>query len=400
MRRVKQKGCDAGVTLGWGKEYRNVTCLPQQAPFHGVNSSSWRSFRPRQIAYKKDGIPAEEYCAFVQSICGLEKPDRQFYNSLTTPELKGIIMPSPQKLLIIGCGDIGQRTAKLALQQDWQVTGLARSAETLQKLRDLEIKPIEANLLDPASLDGIETRGSSILYLAPPPGGGNTDPKVRQFCAAIEPGNEPDKIVYMSTSGIYGDRQGDRVTEATPPNPQTSRARRRFDAETSLRQYSELRNVSLVILRVTGIYGPHRFPLHRLLEQHPVLREADASYTNRIHADDLARICLKAVETAADGEIFNVSDGQESTMTEYFNLLADTFDLPRPPQISLTEAQHRMTPLMLSYFRESRRMDNSKLLKWLGTRLRYPTLREGLKASLEQMLEEDPDFFRNVLGRS
>jgi len=102
----------------------------------------------------------------------------------------------------------------------------------------------------------------------------------------------------------------------------------------------------------------------------------------------------------ADGEIFNVSDGQESTMTEYFNLLADTFELPRPPQISLAEAQHRMTPLMLSYFRESRRMDNSKLLKRLRTRLRYPTLREGLKASLEQMLEEDPDFFRNVLGRS
>jgi len=336
----------------------------------------------------------------VQSICGLEKPDRQFYNSLITTEWKGIFMPTPRKLLIIGCGDIGQRTAKLAMQQGWQVTGLARSAETLQKLRDLEINTIEANLLDPASLGGIETRGNSILYLAPPPGGGIIDPKARQFCAALKPGNEPNKIVYMSTSGVYGDCQGDRVTEATPPNPQTTRARRRFDAETSLRQYSELRNIPLVILRVTGIYGPHRFPLHRLLEQHPVLREADASFTNRIHADDLAQICLKTVEIGADGEIFNVSDGQESTMTEYFNLLADTFELPRPPQISLAEAQHRMTPLMLSYVRESRRMDNSKLLKQLGIRLRYPTLREGLKASLEQMLEEDPDFFRNVLGKS
>ena len=309
-------------------------------------------------------------------------------------------MSTPRRLLIIGCGDIGRRTTKLAIQQGWQVAGLVRSAETLQKLRDLEITVIEANLLDPSSLAGIETRGSSILYLAPPPGGGISDPKIRHFCASLEPGNEPDKIVYISTSGVYGDCRGDRVTEATPPNPQTTRARRRFDAETSLRQYSELRNVPLVILRVTGVYGPHRFPLHRLLERHPVLREEDASYTNRIHADDLAQICLRAVEIDADGEIFNVSDGQESTMTEYFNLLADTFELPRPPQISLAEAQNRMTPLMLSYFQESRRMDNSKLLERLAVKLLYPTLQEGLKASLEQMLEENPSFFKEVLGRS
>jgi len=197
-------------------------------------------------------------------------------------------MPSPKKLLIIGCGDIGQRTARLARQSGWQVSGLVRSAESGRKLCEQGIGIIEANLLDPAALPVLDLRGSSLLYLAPPPGGGVTDPKVRNLCAAIHSGQEPDKIVYISTSGVYGDCQGTRVTEATPPNPQTARAKRRFDAETVFSQFSEQRNVPLVILRVTGIYGPHRFPLQRLLERHPVLCEAEASFTNRIHADDLA----------------------------------------------------------------------------------------------------------------
>jgi nucleoside-diphosphate-sugar epimerase len=309
-------------------------------------------------------------------------------------------MSAPKKLLIVGCGDIGQRVACLARKAGYHITGLVRSPESARKLVELGIKALEANLLDPTSISAVDCRGSALLYLAPPPGGGVTDPKVSHFCHAMRPGEEPAKIVYISTSGVYGDCSGATVTEATPANPQTARARRRFDAETTFRQFSEQRLVPLVILRVTGIYGPHRFPLHRLLEGHPVLREADAPFTNRIHADDLARVCLRALERGVDGEIFNVSDGQQSTMTEYFNLLADTFYLPRPPQVSLEEASSSMAPLMLSYFQESRRMDNSKIRERLGLQLRYPTLAEGLKASLADMLKDNPNFFRDVLGKT
>jgi len=309
-------------------------------------------------------------------------------------------MSSPKQLMIVGCGDIGRRTAALAVKSGWRVSGLARSSATVRKLTDLGIRGLEANLLDETSLAGLNCRRSSVLYLAPPPGGGLTDPKMRNFCRAIRPGEEPDKIVYISTSGVYGDCKGAKVTEATPVNPQTARAKRRFDAETVFRQFSEQRQVPLVILRVTGIYGPNRFPLYRLLENHPVLREEDASFTNRIHAHDLARICLIAVEQGNDGEIFNVCDGQESTMTEYFNLLADTFKLPRPPQITLAEAQKVMAPLMLSYFRESRRMNNRKLLARFNITLLYPTLQAGLKASRDEMLRENPDFFRDFPAKA
>jgi nucleoside-diphosphate-sugar epimerase len=140
----------------------------------------------------------------------------------------------------------------------------------------------------------------------------------------------------------------------------------------------------LVILRVTGIYGPGRLPVARVMQGHPVLKPEEASFTNRIHSLDLVRICLAAMARGEDGDIFNVSDGQESTMTEYFTAVADLHDLPRPQQISMAEAEKEMNPLMLSYLKESRKMDNSKMKDKLGVELLYPTLAEGLKACGEE----------------
>lgn len=298
-----------------------------------------------------------------------------------------------KKLLVIGCGDIGRRVGKLANVDGWQVSGLVRSNESALLAEAAGITPLIIDLQDPEALTGLQTAGTSVLYAAPPPGGGTTDPKVRHFCEAIAAGDEPVRVVYLSTSGVYGDCRGERVTEATPVHPQTARAQRRFDAETTIRQFGEQRNVPTIILRVTGIYGPFRFALHRILEQHPLLNENEAAFTNRIHADDLAQICLAALDKAADGDIFNVCDGQESTMTDYFNAVADAFELPRPPQVDAAEAAKVMNPLMLTYFQESRRMDNSKMLEKLGITLRYPTLQQGLKASVKEMRRTDPTFF-------
>jgi len=301
-----------------------------------------------------------------------------------------------EQLLIIGCGDIGCRTARLAIEKGWQVIGLVRSEKGVAKLEQAGIRPLRANLLDSDSLAGLPIAGSRVLYAAPPPGGGFEDPKVRNFCEAIHPGNEPTNLVYLSTSGVYGDCGDQLVTEKTPANPQTARARRRFDAECTVRQFAERHNLPGVILRVTGIYGPFRFALHRILEGHPLLREDEASFTNRIHADDLAQACMAALEKGRQGDIFNICDGQSSTMTHYFNAVADAFGLPRPPQVSKKEAQAVMNPLMLSYFQESRRMDNRHMLEQLGISLRYPTLEEGLAASVAEMRRVDPEFFSRL----
>jgi nucleoside-diphosphate-sugar epimerase len=290
-----------------------------------------------------------------------------------------------KELLIIGCGDIGGRVADLALARQIPVTGVVRSEAAAEHLRSRGIRTVIGDLDNRSPLNGLPVRGATVLYLVPPPGGGHFDPRVRVFCGSIEPGEEPEKIIYVSTSGVYGDCGGQVVTEETPPNPQTARARRRLDAESILRGWGALRRVPIVILRVTGIYGPGRYPLDRIVGGHPVLREEEAASTNRIHADDLARVCLAAAEKVKKDELFNVSDGQTGTMTEYFNAVADALAVPRPPQITMEEARRVMTPLMLSYVAESRRIDNSRMLARLGVELLYPTLAAGLQADAPQL---------------
>ncbi|HMN02274.1 MULTISPECIES: SDR family oxidoreductase [Geobacter] len=288
-----------------------------------------------------------------------------------------------ERFFIVGCGDIGKKVARTALASGAGVAALIRSPDKAASLREMGVTALEANLDERDSLAGMPTRGAVVFYFAPPPGGGFTDPRVRAFCDAIAPGEEPRKIVYLSTSGVYGDCGGEVVTEETPPNPQTSRARRRYDAETVFRQWGAERGVPVVILRVTGIYGPGRLPLQQLTSGQPVLEDSLAPVTNRIHSDDLARICLAAAERGEDGDIFNVSDGHPTTMTAYFDACADALGLPRPRRVTLEEARRVMTPLMFSYVTESRKMDNRLMREKLRVTLLHPAMQEGVRSSVE-----------------
>jgi nucleoside-diphosphate-sugar epimerase len=201
---------------------------------------------------------------------------------------------------------------------------------------------------------------------------------MRNFCAALAPDRPPKKIVYLSTSGVYGDCGDLTVTEKTPVNPQTTRANRRLDAETTITGWGRDHGVPVVILRVTGIYGPGRLPLQHLMSGTPLLSENEAPITNRIHADDLVRVCVAAADRGEDGDIVNVSDGDHGTMTQYFNAIADLLGIVRPRQVSREEAEATMPPLLYSYFSESRRIDNSLMKNKLGVKLLYPTLADGL----------------------
>lgn len=289
-----------------------------------------------------------------------------------------------KNIVIIGCGDIGRRVARLYLDRGNPVSGLARDEEKGAELAALGITPLIGDLNDPESLVNLPLAGALVFYFAPPPGGGFSDPRMRNFLAAMAPGQEPARIVYISTSGVYGDCGDTVVTEETPANPQTSRAKRRYDAETTLLAWGKDKGVAAIILRVTGIYGPGRLPVGRLTEGHPLLREEECKPTNRIHSEDLARICAAAMEKAEAGDIFNVCDGQGGTMTQYFLAVADLLGLPHPQQITMEEARKVMAPLMISYLTESRRMSNRKVLDKLGIELKYPTLEQGLKASLSK----------------
>ena len=283
-------------------------------------------------------------------------------------------------VFIVGCGDMGKRVAREYLAEGIPVSALLRSPEKGAALEAMGIRTVIADLDDPATLTGLPTAGAILLYFAPPPGGGHQDPRVRNLCQAMAPGDEPARTVYMSTSGVYGDCGDDTVTEESPATPLTARGKRRLHAESLWREWGAERNVPVIILRVTGIYGPGRLPVSQLTTGQPVLEVGIANLTNRIHADDLTAVCRAAADRGGNGQIYNVSDGHPTTMTDYFNAAADFLGLPRPRQVSWEEAHQVMSPLMLSYVAESRRMDNRKIREELGVTLRYPTLAEGITA--------------------
>ncbi|MEO6697066.1 MAG: SDR family oxidoreductase [Gammaproteobacteria bacterium] len=286
-------------------------------------------------------------------------------------------------VFIVGCGDIGERVARLWRARGVTVSGLARSQASHARLVEKGISAVPGDLDDILSLVALPVHNTLIYYFAPPPERGGADSRIQHFLSAIPPNRPPCKIIYLSTSGVYGDHQGGWVDEDTLPNPQTPRAQARISAETAVLNWGHAHDVPVVILRVGGIYGPGRLPIERIKQGQPVVRATEAPYTNRIHADDLAQICLAAAERGADRRIYNVCDGEHSTMTDYFHAVADALGLPRPPEISLAEAQKILNPAMLSYVNESRRMDNRRMREELGVTLRYPTLQEGLVASTQ-----------------
>lgn len=287
-------------------------------------------------------------------------------------------------VVIIGCGDIGQRVACQWLQRGAQVSALVRSTHSAQVLAAQGITPVTGDLDRPQELPALDLAGALLYYFVPPPPRGRRDERVRDFVSSHRARRAPARVVCISTSGVYGDHQGARVTEQTPPAPRTERAQRRFDAEQALGQWCQARGMPLSVLRVGGIYGPGRLPVARLRQGAPVLRADQAPPTNRIHAEDLARVCVAAGEAGRAAGIYNVCDGQPSTMTDYFFGVADALGLPRPPEIDRKQAREMMSMDMLSYFDESRRMDNRRMCEELGITLRYPDLASGLAACLDE----------------
>lgn len=281
-------------------------------------------------------------------------------------------------VLIIGCGDIGRRVAALEQAQGVSVRGLARSRQALQRLKTLGVHPTNGDLDRADSLRELPVAGALVYYFAPPPLTGQTDSRMAAFVAALGAADLPRRVVLISTTGVYGDCQGAWITEDRPPHPQSDRARRRLSAENILRRWGESHEVPVVILRVPGIYGPGRLPEQRLREGQPVLREQDAPYSNRIHADDLARACVAAARRGRPGAVYNVSDGHPTTMTDYFYRVADCLGLPRPPEITLAQARERLSAGMLSYLAESKRLDNRKMREELEVEPLYPDLASGL----------------------
>lgn len=267
------------------------------------------------------------------------------------------------KLLIVGFGDIARRAAARQ-PAGVDVRGVGRRLGT-----DLD---------RPETLAGLPGWADTVLHCAPPPGEGESDPRTANLLAALDAGILPRRLVYLSTSGVYGDCAGALVDERRPVCPQTARARRRVDAERRLTEWAGARGLALVILRVPGIYAADRLPVDRLRKGMPALCDEDDVYTNHIHADDLADAASRALEADAPGGIYNVSDDTRMKMGEWLDFVADRMALPRPRRVSRTEAEAIVPPALFSFMSESRRLDNRRMKEMLGVRLVYPTVHAGV----------------------
>jgi nucleoside-diphosphate-sugar epimerase len=284
-----------------------------------------------------------------------------------------------EKVTVVGCGDIGSRVARAVLAQGDICTGWVRSDERVMALREQRLPTLKVDLDQPVlGLPSVDDH--QLYYFVPPPPKGREDTRVSHLIDQLADSGQPRRVVYLSTTGVYGDCGGEWVDETRPPAPQVDRAYRRLDAENRWRAWSRETGGELVILRVAGIYGPGKLPIERLKQAKPMVSEAESPITNHIHSLDLVTICQAAMSRGVSGEVYNVSDGHPGSMTGYFNAVADFLSLPRPPLISLEQARAQLTPGMLSYLGESRRLSNRKLVVELGVELVYPTLAEGLPA--------------------
>jgi nucleoside-diphosphate-sugar epimerase len=283
------------------------------------------------------------------------------------------------ELLIVGCGYVGTRLARQYREQGESAKGVVRTDAGVARLAQAGIHAVRCDLAsdDPGDLALADAR---VFHFAPPPGSGTRDPHTRRLIEAFERAGHPRRLVYISTTGVYGDCAGRWIDETHPVQPLADRSRRRWDAEERLRDWSLASGRDLVILRVAGIYGPDRLPLERIRSGAPMVRPEEAPYTNRIHVDDLVAACIAAMDRGVPGAVYNACDGHPSTMTRYFQDVAVAAGLPSPPLISLEEAAERLSGGMLSYLSESRRLHNDRLRTELGVELRYPSLADGLRA--------------------
>jgi nucleoside-diphosphate-sugar epimerase len=277
------------------------------------------------------------------------------------------------RVLLIGCGDIALRTADL-VRGRVRLYGLTRRAEDAPKLRAHGIIPIIGDLDSFHSLERLRAAPFAVLHFAPPPASGRDDPRTNNLIAALAKARIiPQRFVYISTSGVYGDCAGARITEARPRKAQTPRGKRRIAAEDRLRNWAKRYGVRLSILRAPGIYAESRLPLDRLKQGTPVLRAEDDVFTNHIHADDLARAAVAAMFRGKSNRAYNITDDAEFKMGGWFDTVADAFHLPRPPRVSWEEAEARIAPMLLSFMSESRRLANTRMKRELRLKLKYPT---------------------------
>ena len=277
-----------------------------------------------------------------------------------------------------------RRTLPL-LVPHWHVLALVRRRDP--QLAALGVTQIEGDLDQPDTLKRLAGVADAVIHSAPPPPQGAGDTRTQNLIATLQRGKSlPRQLIYINTSGVYGDCGGDRVSETRRPAAQSARAARRVDAEQRLRQFGREgdRRCRVSILRAPGIYAGDRLPLERLRQRLPLMLHPEDSHTNHIHAEDLGSACIAALARGRANRAYNINDDSSLAMGEWFDALADAFALPRAPRLPREEVRRAVAPMQWSFMNESRRLDNTRMKRELRLQLRYPTVAAGISAALSE----------------
>ena len=308
---------------------------------------------------------------------------------------KALILPSIQsplgalparfrrpRVLIVGCGDVGLRVAGL-LKASSRLMALTSSSLRVETLQRRGITPMLGDLDKPQTLRRLAGVATHVVHMAPPPLEGHTDPRTRALVLALRLRSLPSSMVYGSTTGVYGDCEGEWIDETRRLQPQTARAQRRVNAQDWVNHLGKSGYPRTQVLRIPGIYALDReggTPRERLLRGTPVLQAHEDVYTNHIHADDLARATVLALWRGRPLRAMNVCDNTDMKMGDYMESVAKMWNLQEPARISREQAQLQLSPMVMSFLNESRRIRSVRLAQELGLRLLYPTVMDGLKA--------------------
>ncbi len=274
------------------------------------------------------------------------------------------------RITVVGTGYTGARILKRL--PAGKADGISRSIPegiAAERIRQLDLD----DSLPPL------TTSESVVYTVPPPREG-PDERLLRLCSAFTV--PPKRFVYLSTTGVYGDRQGERVLETDTTAPQTSRARQRVATEMLLEKYCREAACSLVILRVPGIYGPGRLGIDRIRRGEAMIREDEANPGNRIHVDDLVRCCVAAADPETPAGIYNLGDGDTRSSTWFSSEVARQLGIEPGPQISRAEAERQFSARRMSFLSEARRIDTAKMREVLGITPAYADAEDGIRASL------------------
>jgi nucleoside-diphosphate-sugar epimerase len=287
----------------------------------------------------------------------------------------GKTMEQKKLLIIAGLGYAGRAVAEAAASAGWRVVATSRQPESLTAPQEVEVIRFD----EAGSAFAAATHW---LITTPPDEAG--DPVLRRHASALASGNQR-WIGYLSTTGVYGDRAGGTVDEATPPAPGQPRSQRRLAAEEAWRAARPV-GAALDLCRVGGIYGPGRAPFAELRAGIARRVVKPGHSFSRIHRDDIANAVMAAISNPPEPgcRVLNFVDDEPADSAAVMAEAAQLLGMPPPPAVPFEEARASMSPMALSFWSENRRVANAATKAALGIEWRFPSYREGLAASLAE----------------